>query len=205
MTITNISEETKTGVLLSASSPVILNIAVDSLFTPRLYAAIYKGNGTSDTEYITSIELINYSQNAGTYLFTANIMNIVRTFFGKLDDHTISENSWEELDDIYDVTVYLTATNGVDSDVNNMMVFTVWNAAAQYGESNIISSSSARIYTETANNNKYWCAENNIVYIYQFSRYNEIPSLTPDAPGVGVLIDSDEQLLSDNENNLLIG
>lgn len=205
MTITNISQETKTGVLLSASSPVILDVAVDSLFTPRLYADIYKGNGTSNSQYITSIELINYGQDASTYLFTANIMNIVRTFFGKIDDHTISENNWEELDDIYDVTVYFTSTNGVDTDAHTMIVFTVWNSAAQYGDTNIIASSSASVYTDTADNNKYWCAENNVVYIYQFTRNNEIPSLSPAAPSVGVLVDSDDELLSDNENNLLIG
>lgn len=205
MTITNISDETKLGVLLAASAPMYLNIAVSSQFQPRLYARIYKGNGTSGTEYITSIELINYSMSGNTYLFTANIQNIVQTFFPKLDDHTISENNWEELDTVYDVTVLLVATNGVDSDETSMIVFTVWNSAAQYGESNIISSSSLRLYDETADKNVYWCAENNVVYIYQFARRNDIPSLSPDAPGVGVLVDGDNQLLADSENNLLIG
>lgn len=206
MTLTNISDFGNSLKLVYAANPIYLNIIVDSPYQPKLVASINYRILPSDSfqiETIAVIELINYKKVGTSYYFTADISNIVNTLFTELDDHTVSEDTFEELPDmVYDIYIDVTAYNGVDSDVTDQYQFTAYNGSAQFGENLIIASNRSTVARDTTDEIVY-AGNSNVVYLYVITAENDQPTLYPLAGNVLIDSNSDASILTDSDDQIL--
>lgn len=206
MTLTNISDFGNSLKLVYAANPIYLNIIVDSPYQPKLVASINYRILPSDSfqiETIAVIELINYKKVGTSYYFTADISNIVNTLFTELDDHTVSEDTFEELQDmVYDIYIDVTASNGVDSDVTDQYQFTAYNGSAQFGENLIIASNRSTVARDTTDEIVY-AGNSNVVYLYVITAENDQPTLYPLAENVLIDSNSDASILTDSDDQIL--
>ena len=205
MVITNQSDFGNQGKLITSQNPIYMDIVVESSYKPTLTAEIkYRvlPNETFVLKTITTIELLNYKTNGNFYYFTADIKDIVNTLFvDGLDDRTISPDTFEELtDNIFDIYVDVTASNGVDVDITDGYSFTVLNSAVQFGESNIISNNRATVIQDTINE-KVYAGNGNVFYLYCITASYLTPTLTPFDENI--LIDSDSSILTSNDDEIL--
>ena len=192
MVVTNLSEFGTSGSLISAANPIIMNFKVNSPYQPVFVAEVKVSilpNAFLVTETLATVELLNYRTEGTDYYFTADIQSIVSQLFTKLDDHTISADTYEELtDNIYDIYIDYRVSNGVDADVTDGCQFTAFNAAVQYGSSPVICTNRNNVAADTTTETVY-AGNSNVVYLYCFTADYEQPVVQPFAENI--LIDSD--------------
>lgn len=205
MVVTNLCDFGYVNSLVTSSNPICLHFVVNSPYQPTMVANIkYRvlPNVAYVVRSIAEIELLNYKTEGSYYYFTADIRDIVNTLFtDNLDDKTISPDTFEELtDNIFDISVEFTVSNGVDADITDSCTFTVLNSAVQFGQSNIISSNRSSVAQNTTNETVY-AGNGNVFYLYCITSNLDVPTLTPFAENI--LIDSDTSILTSNENEIL--
>lgn len=196
MTITNISNITE-GALLTGANQMPFSIVVDNQQAPRAYISLQ-----CDGNYLVeNAELLCYDVRAPFFYFTIDIKDIVNSLFEDLDDTLQGEWSWQSMEDwIYDVTLTLTVTDGVNPDETRTIVFTVLNSATQINNDSRICLADTEYY-DIDQNETLFVGEHNIGYAYVITALND--EVTTSRAEREYFVDSDDIYFTNYEDDYL--
>lgn len=196
MTITNISNITE-GALLTGANQMPFSIVVDNQQAPRAYISLQ-----CDGNYLVeNAELLCYDVRAPFFYFTIDIKDIVSSLFEDLDDTSQGEWSWQSMEDwIYDVTLTLTVTDGVNPDETRTIVFTVLNSATQINNDSRICVTDTEYY-DIDQNETLFVGEHNIGYAYVITALGD--EVTTSRAEREYFVDSDDIYFTNYEDDYL--
>lgn len=196
MTVTNLTN-IKTGALIAAANPIPFTLSVDSQQQCSVTLTVKNGN----TTIASDLEMLNFRTIAPIYYFTIDLKDIISTLFIKsLNDETQTAWEWRNmLDNIYDVTIVATVSNGVDANIVETITFAAINLSKQISNDILICSSPDEIY-DIDQYEKLFAGYDNLGYAYILSAADDNVSTFEE--NVFYFVDSDDIFFIDGNDKM---
>lgn len=197
ITITNISN-IKNDSLIAVQNQLPLTIIVDSQTTPTVVVSV-SNNGNIIAQ---NLEMINYQTRTPFYYFTMDLKDIVCSLFNNLDDTLQSAWTWQTMtDSLYDITITISVTNTGGESNSQIIEFTAFNMAKQFGNNSEICDLPDNVYNLDQDETIY-VGIDNIGYAYVLSKAQD--EVSTSIYRRAYFIDSDDDLFTVEDTEKMI-